>query len=58
MRCLRVSAEMAWQHQSFFRLLNRLLFIATESGERRRIFERSYRLLQLLISDFMPPIWQ
>ncbi|MGI9523782.1 MAG: lycopene beta-cyclase CrtY [Hyphomicrobiaceae bacterium] len=52
MRCLRACAEIAWQRQSFFRLLNRLLFIAADGGQRRRVFERFYRLPQPLIERF------
>lgn len=49
---LRTEAQSAWDSQSFFRLLNRFLFIAARDGERRRIFERFYRLPQPLIERF------
>lgn len=49
---LRKQAETAWDNQSFFRMLNRFLFIAAAGEERRRIFERFYRLPKSLIERF------
>jgi lycopene beta-cyclase len=49
---LRKLAEGAWERQVYFRLLNRFLFIASQGAERRRIFERFYRLPQSLIERF------
>lgn len=49
---LRKLAEQAWERQVYFRLLNRFLFIASRGAERRRIFERFYRLPQALIERF------
>lgn len=49
---LRAESQAAWDKQSFFRLLNRFLFLAAQGGERRRIFERFYRLPRPLIERF------
>ena len=49
---LRKLAGQAWERQVYFRLLNRFLFIASRGAERRRIFERFYRLPQALIERF------
>jgi lycopene beta-cyclase len=49
---LRKLAQGAWERQVYFRLLNRFLFIASQGAERRRIFERFYRLPQSLIERF------
>ncbi|MEM9357581.1 MAG: lycopene beta-cyclase CrtY [Pseudomonadota bacterium] len=49
---LRTEAQAAWDKQSFFRLLNRFLFLAAQGSERRRIFERFYRLPRPLIERF------
>ena len=49
---LRQSASQSWDDQGYFRLLNRLLFIAAKGHERRQIFERFYRLNDGLIERF------
>ncbi len=41
-----------WQEQSFFRLLNRMLFWAANPSERYRILERFYTLQEPLIERF------
>lgn len=49
---LRSHSEAAWKARGFYRLLNRMLFLAAEPGERYRILERFYRLDEGLISRF------
>jgi len=49
---LRGEAQIAWQKQSYFRMLNRMLFLAAQDDQRRRIFERFYRLPKQLIERF------
>jgi lycopene beta-cyclase len=41
-----------WQQGSFFRRLNRMMFIAADAPQRRVIFERFYRLSDKLVSHF------
>ncbi len=41
-----------WKSRSFFRLLNRMLFLAATPAERVRILERFYRLPSALIDRF------
>lgn len=41
-----------WHERSFFRLLNRMLFLAAEQSERRGVMERFYRLPDDLIARF------
>ena len=45
-------AAAAWQRQSFFRLLNRMLFVSAHAHERVAIMERFYGLSQGLIERF------
>jgi len=49
---VRTEAQNAWQNQTYFRLLNRLLFLAAQNEEPRGIFERFYRLPKSLIESF------
>ncbi len=49
---VRGLARSRWQQQSFYRLLNRLLFLAAKGEERRNVFARFYRLPQQLIERF------
>ncbi|MEN2494218.1 MAG: Lycopene beta-cyclase [Hyphomicrobiaceae bacterium hypho_1] len=49
---LRAEAKRVWKKQSYFQLLNRMLFIAARKDEPRRIFERFYRLPKPLIERF------
>ncbi len=41
-----------WKNRAFFRLLNRMLFLAATPAERVRILERFYRLPSALIDRF------
>lgn len=41
-----------WQEQGFYRLLNRLLFVAARGEERRKVMQRFYRLPQDKIERF------
>lgn len=41
-----------WQQRSFFRMLNRMLFLAAKGDERRAILERFYTLPTALIERF------
>ncbi len=41
-----------WRHSAYYRLLNRMMFRAAGPLERRRIFERFYRLPEPLIARF------
>lgn len=41
-----------WRDSSYYRLLNRMMFRAASPAERRRIFERFYRLPEPLIARF------
>ena len=45
-------ARNLWKSRAFFRLLNRMLFIAATPAERVRILERFYRLPSALIDRF------
>ncbi|QGZ40979.1 lycopene beta-cyclase [Pseudoduganella flava] len=49
---LRAEALRAWHSQRFFRLLNRMLFLAGEPGQRWRVMQRFYRLPPGLIERF------
>ncbi|MEQ8825442.1 MAG: lycopene beta-cyclase CrtY [Filomicrobium sp.] len=41
-----------WEDRKFYRLLNRLLFVAARGDEKRQIMERFYRFPQALIERF------
>ena len=45
-------ARKLWKNRAFFRLLNRMMFIAATPAERVRILERFYRLPSALIDRF------
>lgn len=45
-------ARNLWKNRAFFRLLNRMMFIAATPAERVRILERFYRLPSSLIDRF------
>ncbi len=45
-------ARTLWKNRAFFRLLNRMMFIAATPAERVRILERFYRLPSALIDRF------
>ncbi len=49
---IRHEARLAWQDQRFFRLLNRMLFLAGRPDERWRVMQRFYRLPAPLIARF------
>lgn len=45
-------AKAAWQRQGFFRMLNRMLFLAGDADQRWRVMQRFYGLPQGLIARF------
>jgi lycopene beta-cyclase len=45
-------ARERWRQQRFLRLLSRMLFLAADPGQRRRVMERFYGLPEALISRF------
>src|SRR5690606_40006383 len=45
-------AQQAWESQGFFRLLNRMLFLAGAPDQRSRVLQRFYGLSQGLIERF------
>jgi lycopene beta-cyclase len=49
---IRAEARQAWHDQGFFRLLNRMLFLAGSPEERWRVMARFYRLPAPLIERF------
>jgi len=49
---VRAMSRKAWEQQSFYRMLNRLLFVAARPDERVRILERFYTLPEPLIQRF------
>jgi lycopene beta-cyclase len=49
---IRASALQEWRRQRFFRLLNRMLFLAGEPDCRWRVMQRFYRLPAPLIARF------
>ncbi|TNH42992.1 lycopene beta-cyclase CrtY [Photorhabdus luminescens] len=49
---LRDYARQQWQHQRFFRLLNRMLFLAGEPQQRWKVMQRFYQLSPDLIARF------
>lgn len=49
---IRLEARAAWDNQGFFRLLNRMLFLAGSPDQRWRVMERFYRLPAPLIERF------
>ena len=49
---VREEARQAWQGQRFFRLLNRMLFLAGSADARWRVMQRFYRLPAPLIANF------
>ncbi|TWI61128.1 lycopene beta-cyclase [Pseudoduganella lurida] len=49
---LRADAQAEWRGQRFFRLLNRMLFLAGQPDERWRVMQRFYRLPPDLIARF------
>lgn len=51
-RIVAREAEREWQRQGFFRLLNRMLFLAGKPGDRWRVMQRFYGLQAGLIRRF------
>ncbi len=49
---IREEARLAWESQRFFRLLNRMLFLAGRPESRWRVMQRFYRLPAPLIARF------
>ena len=49
---IRDQARQAWQGQRFFRMLNRMLFLAGSPDHRWRVMQRFYRLPAPLIARF------
>ncbi|MFC5479919.1 lycopene beta-cyclase CrtY [Massilia suwonensis] len=49
---IREEAQREWRDQGFFRLLNRMLFMAAAPDQRWRVMERFYRLPAPLIARF------
>jgi lycopene beta-cyclase len=49
---VRGMASSAWENRSFFRLLNRLMFVAAEPHERLKVMKRFYTLPEPLIRRF------
>jgi lycopene beta-cyclase len=49
---MREHARQAWQRQGFYRLLNRMLFLAGRPEDRWRVMQRFYRLPEPLIARF------
>jgi lycopene beta-cyclase len=49
---IREQARLAWESQRFFRLLNRMLFLAGRPESRWRVMQRFYRLPAPLIARF------
>lgn len=49
---IRSAAKTQWHEQAFFRLLNRMLFLAGRSSDRWRVMQRFYRLSEPLIQRF------
>ncbi len=51
-RLIETHVRHLWSERAFFRLLNRMLFIAAEPDQRADVFERFYRLPAPLIERF------
>ena len=49
---IRSMAVASWREQGYFRMLNRMLFLAASGEQRRDIFERFYRLSHPIIERF------
>lgn len=49
---IRAEAQQEWRGQRFFRLLNRMLFLAGSADHRWRVMQRFYRLPAPLIARF------
>ena len=51
-RMIEARARATWQTQGFYRVLNRMLFLAGNAHQRWRVFDRFFRLPQPLIERF------
>ena len=49
---IALKARQLWQERKFYRLLNRLLFVAAEGADKRKVMQRFYRMPQDLIERF------
>lgn len=49
---VREESERIWTAQAYYRMLNRMIFVAAKPEQRRPIFERFYKLSQPLIERF------
>jgi lycopene beta-cyclase len=49
---LRRYSEATWKRRGFYRLLNRMLFVAARPDQRYRVLERFYRLNEGLVARF------
>jgi lycopene beta-cyclase len=49
---VHAQSQAAWRNRSFFRLLNRLMFVAAEPHERRKVMQRFYTLPEPLVRRF------
>ena len=49
---IRAEAQSDWRRQGFYRLLNRMLFLAGRPDDRWRVMQRFYRLPAPLIARF------
>ncbi len=50
--CVKRRSVHHWRHTRFFRMLNRMLFLAAEPHRRLRVFQRFYTLREPLIERF------
>jgi lycopene beta-cyclase len=50
--CVRKASVEAWENRSFFRLLNRLMFIVAKPQQRLAVMQRFYTLSESLIRRF------
>ena len=49
---IALKARKLWRERKFYRLLNRLLFVAAEGDDKRKVMQRFYRMPQDLIARF------
>jgi len=50
--CTRQSSTALWRETAFYRVLNRMLFLAAEPAQRRQVMQRFYGLDEELIARF------
>ena len=51
-RLTQACSKRLWQERGFYRMLNRMLFLAAEPGERYKVLQRFYELPEPLIERF------